>query len=73
MANSLFVSYFANWKGEHRGWLVFDDPGPIKTGKNVDQLVQMIETYRGWPSNTVTIISFQRLETGDAVGREQQP
>lgn len=59
----LFVSYFASWKGEHRGWLVFDDIGPIEIGSDVQLLCELVETNRGWPSGTVTVVSFQRLET----------
>jgi hypothetical protein len=58
----LFVSYFANYKGEHRGWLVFNDVGPIETGADVEKLAARVEVYRNWPPGAATVVSFTRLE-----------
>lgn len=69
----LFVSYFANWKGDHRGWLVFENLAPIETGSDVTRLCELIEEKREWPRGVVTISSFQRLESADPVSTGKQP
>ena len=66
--NALFVSYFAVWKGEHRGWLVFPNIGPVESGADVEHLCRRVESARKWPVDTVTVVSFQRLESPAPVG-----